>query len=379
MKFLHLSDLHIGKKVNGISMLEEQRFVLESAIKLIKDEKISFVLIAGDVFDRAIPSVEAMELFDYFLLQLNKLEIKTYIISGNHDNMDRLSYLSDLLHKSNIYISKPYTGKIECYTTDDINIYLMPYLYPMLVRKYHSNCKISNYSDAIEIVIKDLKLNSKKINILIAHQFVVSSKKPILSESEQKSAGGVDEINYKIFKKFDYVALGHLHCPQKVGVDKIRYGGSILKYSFSEINQKKSFCVVDVQSKDNIKISLFPIFQRHDMKEYRGYISEFLNKDFYSKINTDDYIHFTLLDENVIDAKSKLSLVYPNIMLLDFDNSFTKKLNDDFKVNLKEQKTLVEHFYDFYSTQFENKPDDIKKKIVIDVYNSILKEDECAL
>ena len=377
MKFLHLSDLHIGKKVNGISMIDEQKFALNAAVQLIKNENITSVLIAGDVFDRAIPPIEAMEVFSNFLSELNSLKVKVFIISGNHDNMDRLAYLSDLLYKSNIFISKPFCGNIECHSLDEADIYLLPYVYPALIRKYYPDEKISNYSDAIDVLIKNTKLNSKKINILLAHQFVVSSKVPVLSQSEQKSVGGVDEVDYKIFKKFDYVALGHLHCPQKVGLDKIRYGGSLLKYSFSEINQKKSFCVVDFKLKDSLKINLFSISQKHDMKEYRGYIDEFLNKDFYSKINKDDYIHFTLLDENVIDAKAKLSSLYPNIMLLDFDNTFTKGLNNDFEVNLKERKNLFEHFCDFYSMQFSNEPDEYKKQILLNAFNS-LKEGECA-
>ncbi len=377
MKFLHLSDLHIGKKVNGISMIEEQKFVLQQSIELIKKEDVSFVLVAGDVFDRAIPSIEAMDVFGSFLSELNSLNVNTYIISGNHDNMERLAYLSDLLHKSNIFISKPFIGEVECCSFENFNIYLLPYLYPALIRKYFPDEKIESYNDAFSLIIKNTKIDNKKINILLSHQFVVSSNAPILSESEQKSVGGVDEIDYKIFKKFDYIALGHLHCPQKVGLDKIRYAGSILKYSFSEINQKKSFCIVDCKSKDDIQIKLFPIFQKHDMKEYKGYIDDFLSKDFYSEINKDDYIHFTLLDDNVIDAKAKLSLIYPNIMLLDFDNNFTRNLNTSFDIELKKQKTLVEHFFDFYSLQSELEIDENKKQIVIETYNSI-REDKCA-
>ena len=378
MKFLHLSDLHIGKKVNNISMIEEQKFVLKEAIDLIINHEINAVLIAGDVFDRAVPSIEAMEVLNDFLFELNKLNTNVYIISGNHDNMERLSYLSDLLYKSNIFISKPFYGDIECFNLNDINIFLMPYIYPFIVRKYFPDEKISNYNDAIKCVIENTVLDDNKINILVSHQFVVSSNTPVLSESEQKSVGGVEEIDYRIFEKFDYVALGHLHCPQKIGIDKIRYGGSILKYSFSEINQNKSFCVVDIKSKNDISIELYPIVQKHDMKEYRGFIDEFLSKDFYSKINKDDYIHFTLLDENVMDAKSKLSSIYPNIMLLDFDNSFTRNLDCGFDVNLKEQKNLVEHFCDFYHTQSDENIDKSRKQIVVDVFNSIQKEGECS-
>ena len=379
MKFLHLSDLHIGKKVNGISMLQEQKYVLKQAVDIIKEQNINLVLIAGDVFDRAIPSIEAMDVFSSFLSELNILKVNVYIISGNHDNMDRLAYLSDLLHKTNIFISKPFTGEIEYYEYGDFNIYLLPYIYPALIRKYYPCEKISNYNDALKLLIQHTKLNKNKINILLSHQFVVSSNQTIVSDSEQKSVGGIDEIDYKVFKKFDYIALGHLHCPQKVGLEKIRYGGSILKYSFSEINQKKSFCVVNIKTKNDIEINLVPIVQKHDMKEYIGYIDEFLNKDFYTKIDKEDYIHFTLYDENVLDAKAKLSSIYPNIMLLEFDNTFTRNLNRNFDVDFKKQKTLVEHFCDFYFSRYDKELDFNKKEIVTDIYNSITKEDECAL
>lgn len=363
MKILHLADLHIGKKVNDFCMLKEQKFVLEQAVELIKNKKIESVLIAGDVFDKPIPSIGALELFNWFLKELNSLKIKTCIISGNHDNMDRLSYLSDFLEQSNIFISKSFDGKIQKVELGSkINVYLIPYLYPALVKKYYQDYEIKNYNDALKLVVDDIEIDKNKINIALAHQFVLGGEMPELSQSEQKSVGGIDEISYKIFNKFDYTALGHLHCPQKCGNEKIRYAGSILKYSFSEINQKKSFCVLDVE--DEITLEFYPINFLHEMNQYCGYLEEFLSKDFIQNHRTDDYIHFILKDEYVIDAKKKLSLIYPNIMLLEFDNEFTRNLNAVYNADINHQKTIDKYFEEFYKLQTNQELDKDKIKII---------------
>ena len=202
MKILHLGDLHIGKKVNDFCMLKEQKFVLEQAIDLIKKEQIEAVLISGDVFDKPIPQISALELFDEFLNQLVELKTKVFIISGNHDNMDRISYLSNLLKNSNIYISKPYEGKIEFIELkNNIRVYLMPYLYPSLVKKYYPNSQIKTYDDAIKTILDNIKLDNNYFNILLSHQFVIGSEENILSQSEQKSVGGIDQIHYNHYEK----------------------------------------------------------------------------------------------------------------------------------------------------------------------------------
>lgn len=374
MKILHLADLHFGKKVNDFCMLKEQEHVLGQAYKLIEKENIETILIAGDIFDRPIPPIGALELFDDFLNKLNKLSKKVFIISGNHDNNERLSYMSNLLSKSNIYIAKPYCGKIEKFElSKNIDIYLMPYLYPALIKKYYKEAEIKTYNDAIKIVVDDIKLNKNKFNILVAHQFVNSSKDTILSQSEEKSVGTIDEINYKIFEKFDYTALGHLHCPQKCTLDKIRYSGSILKYSFSEINQKKHFVVIDVNNNKEMNLNYYPIHFLHEMKEYKGYIEDFLNKDFYKNIDTNDYIHFILQDEYVLDAKKKLSIIYPNIMLLEFDNEFTKNINSQISSTSIKDKNIYEHFCDFYEKQTNIHLDETKDNIIKNILNEELK------
>jgi len=368
MKILHLADLHIGKKVNDFCMLNEQKYVLSQALELIKNENIQAVLIAGDVFDKAVAPIGALEVFDNFLKELNSLSIKVLIISGNHDNMDRLAYLSSLLEQSEIFISKSFNGEIQKVELNkEINVYLIPYLYPALVKKYYPNSQIKNYNEAMKLVVDDIKLDKNKFNIALAHQFVIGAKEMQLSQSEQKSVGGIDEISYKIFEKFDYTALGHLHCPQKCGSENIRYSGSILKYSFSEINQKKSFLVLDIENK-KITYKNYPIKFLHEMKQYRGFMEDFLNKDFIKKINTTDYIHFILEDEYVLEAKKKLSLVYPNIMLLEFDNSFTRNLNSATCAKTN-NKSTYEHFLDFYKIQTNQDLDENKSKIATSLLN----------
>ncbi len=382
MKMLHLSDLHIGKRVNDISMIDDQEFILEQVVDLIKEKNIKALLIAGDVFDKQIASIGALELFEKFINKVLEFDIKIFIISGNHDNMDRLAFLSQALRKSNIYISKTFQGFIEKIEFDNkINIFLMPYLYPALIRKYYAGFQITDYNSAIKVLLDGTDLDSDKINILLAHQFVAGLKEPILSQSEQKSVGGVDMVTYEHFKKFDYVALGHLHCPQSVGEKNIRYGGSILKYSFSEINQNKSFTIIDVKDKNNIELEFVKIKFKHELKHYSGYLEEFLSSDFYSKINTNDYIYFTLFDENVIEAKKKLLSIYPNIMQLDFDNSFTRNLNTALSSNIKNDKTIFEHFCSFCKLQTGLELNEHECDIVKETIDEIkLKEQNiCAL
>lgn len=377
MKILHLGDLHIGKKVNDISMLEDQKYVLNQALDLIKEKNIEAVLISGDVFDKPVAAIEAINLFSDFLKDLNELHTSIYIISGNHDNIERLSYLSSFLIKSKIYFATSFEGKIQKYSlNNDIDIFLMPYLYPALIRKYYSEIELNSYNDAIKKVVDDIEIDKNKVNIILAHQFVTGKNKDIiLSESEQKSAGSIDEISYEIFKKFDYTALGHLHCPQSAGLDNIRYSGSILKYSLSEINQNKVFTILNIENK-KITLEFQKINFLHDMKSYRGKFKDFCDEKFYSKIKKDDYIHFILEDEMIIDAKKELSLIYPNIMLLEFDNSFTRNMNNfEFK-NFKNNKTIEEHFFEFFEMQTGRKINKTEENSILDLINASFNEKE---
>ena len=374
MKILHLADLHLGKKLNDFSLILDQRYVLKQVLELISAKNISSVLISGDIFDRAVAPSDALELFGEFLYKLNSLKVKCYIIAGNHDNIERLSYLSNLVENSNIFISKNFSGKVQKYSvSQEIDVYLMPYLYPQIVRKYYPDIKISDYNDAISKVVDDIRVDTSKVNIMVAHQFV-SSCDLIYSDSEQKSVGGVDVISPEIFRKFDYTALGHLHCPQKVVYDNIRYSGSILKYSLSEINQKKFFTILNI-SNGRIDFEYCEINFLHELREYRGYLNDFLDEKFYSKIKVDDFIHFILLDENALDAKKKLSAIYPNIIFLEFDNSFTRNIDSAFELEVSPDKTLFEHFSDFYEMQCGEKMSKDKENIVVELVDKIKEQD----
>ena len=381
MKILHLGDLHLGKKFCEYSLIKDQEFVLKQALELVSVENIEAVLIAGDVFDRGIPPVEAVKIFNDFLCGLSKKNVSCFIIAGNHDSAERLSYLSPLVEKEKIFIAKPFdegfienNNKIQKISLNNkINIFLLPYVYPALVRKFSPNFEISNYNEALKLVLETAEIDETKTNIILAHQFV-SFEGLIQSESEQKSVGLIDNISYELFEKFDYVALGHLHCPQKIQSDKIRYSGSILKYSLSEINQKKLFTILNVKDKNDIKLEFREIKFLRDLKEFKGYIQEFLDEKFYSKIKKDDFIHFILLDDFVLDAKKKLSSIYPNIAMIEFDNVFTKKLNKEFSFSNKQNvnnQTILEHFEEFFNLQAGTELDEIKKEIVINTLNEM--------
>lgn len=351
MKFLHLADLHLGKKLNDFSMIEEQKFVLSQICKCITEKEIDSVLISGDVFDKPIPSIEALEIFSDFLNFISSNNKTVFIISGNHDSEFRLSNYSKILEKSNIFISKPFNGVVEKIKFDkETNIFLLPCLNIFQIKRAFPDEKITSFNEAFEILIKNTKINENEINILLAHQFI-SGSDLILSDSEQNSVGGVDEVNYSCLQKFDYCALGHLHCPQKIGMDKIRYAGSILKYSLSEINQKKSLCIFEINKNKELKFEFYPIKFIHEMKQYRGKIDKFLSEEFYNSIDVNDYIHFILEDDEVIEAKKKLSIIYPNIIQLEFDNVFTRNLNNSFESMISVDKSLFEHFSDFYKIQ----------------------------
>lgn len=347
MRILHLADLHIGKKIYGYSMLEEQEnILLNETMNIISTQHIEIVLIAGDIYDTSLPSGQAVMLFDKFLTKLSENDIKTYIIAGNHDSAERISFASDILQKNNIYISKPVNceigdRKLEKYIVEDIygniNIYLMPYM----------RC------EDVKEILSNTKVNLKERNILVAHQFVTSyGYKNELSDSETKNVGGIDDIDVELFDDFDYVALGHLHAPQKVGRDTVRYAGSILKYSFSEAEQKKAFTIINMGKKGNIEIEKVPIKPINDMRRISGPIDRLLSKEIYMEGNVLDYIQVTLTDEDeVFDAARRLKMVYKNILKLDFDNSRIRALNKVENIENIEHKSDIELFSEFYKNR----------------------------
>ena len=353
MKFIHLSDLHLGKRVNEFSMIEDQKYILIQTINIIDDEKPDAVIIAGDIYDKSIPSEEAMLLFDDFLLRLSKRNISVFVISGNHDSSVRLSDHSKLVVNQGIYLSPVYDGTLKPVSMEDeygeINVYMLPFIKPVVVKQYFSDEEILSYTDAVRVAIKHMNVDCNKRNVLVAHQFVLGAA---TCESEEHIVGGLDSVSSDVFDCFDYVALGHIHGKQYIGRETVRYCGTLLKYSFSEKNHVKSVTVVDIKEKGNIDIREVMLTPKRDLREIKGSYEDITNRKNYEGTNVDDYVHIVLTDEeDVIDAIGKLRTIYPNIMKLSYDNKRTRENNVLTEAGAIEEKSPLELFEDFYSMQ----------------------------
>ena len=356
MKFLHLSDLHIGKRVNEVSMLDDQAYILNQILDIADAEQPDAVLIAGDIYDRSIPSNEAVTLLDDFLVKLAKRRLPVLMISGNHDSPERLSFGSRLLNANEIYISPVYDGDIQPVTlTDDhgpIHFWLLPFIKPAHVRHYFPDEPIESYTDACRTVIAHMHIDPIERNVLITHQFVTGA---VTCESEELSVGGADNVDASIFDIFDYVALGHIHGPQNIGSNRIRYCGTPLKYSFSESDHHKSVTVVTINEKGTLHIQLQPLLPRRDLRQIRGSFAALTNKSSYEGTALDDYLHIILTDEeDVPEAIGKLRLIYPNIMKLSYDNTRTRTdrtIDAAADVQRKAPLELFEELYEMQNNQ----------------------------
>ena len=376
MKFFHLSDLHLGKRVNEFSMLEDQWDILQKIVMFAKEHKPDAVLIAGDVYDKSMPIVEAVQLLDRFLVWLNELGITVFIVSGNHDNAERVAFGAELLKNSSVHIVQSYNGKIAPVTLSDgygdINIWMLPYLKPSLIRRHFPDRDVNTYSDAISAALSNANLDISARNVLIAHQFVTGA---ITSESEEISVGGSENVDGSVFDGFDYVALGHIHRPQQIGRETLRYSGTPLKYSFSEASHTKSVTVVDMDGKGEIKITELPLVPLRDMREVRGTYNEIMNRNSYRGTNTDDYIHIVLTDEqDEPDAISKLRNVYPNLMRLEYDNKRTQAASSFETVASTEKKTPSQLFGELFEMQNGQPMSEDQSKYVTNLFNEIWEE-----
>ena len=356
MRFLHLSDLHLGKRVNEFSMLEDQAYILKEILNIIDEQKVEAVLIAGDIYDKVIPSAEAVRLLDDFLTRIAARELPVFLISGNHDSAERVAFGSRLMSSRQIYLSPVFESDVEPVTISDrygeINIYMLPFVKPSLVKRVYPEEEIITYQDAVNAAVQHMQIDTDKRNVLLAHQFVTGAAR---CDSEELSVGGVDDVDASVFDGFDYVALGHLHGPQKIGKETVRYSGTPLKYSFSEANQKKAAVIVDVEEKGKINIQQIPLVPKHDMREIRGTYMEVTALDFYKDMKTDDYLHITLTDEEDIpDAIGKLRTIYPNIMKLSYDNLRTRAavtVRGTAEVEEKSPMELLKEFYELQNNQ----------------------------
>lgn len=325
MKLVHLSDLHLGKRLNKFSLMEDQEDILNKILAIVRAEAPDGVMIAGDVYDKAVPSAEAVALFDRFLVGLAELTPHIFVISGNHDSPERIAFAAHLLSRAGIHLSPVYDGRVRpVELTDEFGtaaVYLLPFIKPAHVRRVFPEETIDTYTDALGAAVAHLELDQRKRNILVTHQFVTGAAR---SESEEISVGGADNVDGAVFAPFDYVALGHLHSPQSCGAPKLRYCGTPLKYSFSEAGDRKSVTVAELREKGDLRLRTVPLTPLRDMVELRGSFEAVTAAEFYAG-KREDYVHITLTDEQDIpDALGKLRAVYHNLMKLDYDNARTR-------------------------------------------------------
>lgn len=376
MKIMHLSDLHIGKKVNEYSMLQDQIYILKEILRIIDDEKVETVIIAGDVYDRSLPPNEALGLFDEFLYQLSGRNVNVFVISGNHDSPERISYCGRMMTENKIFLSPVYDGNVKPITLNDdygeVNFYLLPFVRPADIRRYFPDENIENYTDAVKVAIDNMNVDFSERNILVTHQFVTGAE---LSESEDIIVGGTDNVSGEVFDGFDYVALGHIHREQTVGKDNIRYCGTPLKYSFSEAKHIKSVTILDFNDKGNIEYSKIPLTPFRDMREIRGTYYELTLKSSYESTNTEDYLHITLTDEEDIpDAIGKLRSIYPNIMKLDYDNLRTRGSGTVDAIENIESKSPFELFAELFKQQNNQDMSEEQEEIMRNLIDKIWEE-----
>lgn len=366
MKFIHLSDLHLGKRVNEFSMIEDQAYILKKILGIIRDEEPDGVLIAGDIYDKSIPSVEAVELFDDFLKRLAGQKVPVFIISGNHDSPERLAFGAELIKLSGIHISPAYSGRVEPISLKDnygaVHIYMLPFIKPVHVRSVFPEETVESYTDAVRAAISHMDIQESERNILVTHQFVTGAQR---SDSEDICVGGADNVDVSVFDGFDYVALGHIHGPQSAGRERARYCGTPLKYSFSEANHHKSVTILELKEKGNLVIRAVELSPLRDMRELKGTYEELTNRKNYEGTRVDDYLHITLTDEeDIVDAMGKLRVIYPNLMKLDYDNRRTRENRELTGGETEESRTPLELIMDFYEKQ-NNQPMNEKQKALV--------------
>lgn len=352
MRFAHISDLHLGKRLNSFSLIEDQRHILDEIIRISVDNDCQALLIAGDIYDKSMPSAEAVALFDEFLSKLSVTELKVFIISGNHDSQERVSYASSIMESSDIFIAQGYEGQLKKVTVNDsfgdINIYMLPFVKLPHIRSCFQDEEIADHTQMMKVILENSDIDHSQRNILMCHQFITGAQ---TCDSEYINVGTLDNIDASVFEGLDYVALGHIHSPQNVRKN-VRYCGTPLKYSCSESNHKKSVTIIDMKEKGSVDISEIPLVPVRDLRELKGKYAELMDRDHYEGTNTEDFIHITLTDnEDIPEVLYKLRTVYPNIIQLDYDNLRTRKISQIDAVTNTETKTPIELFGSLYEEQ----------------------------
>ena len=377
MKFIHLSDLHLGKRVFDFNLSEDQKYILKEILEVIDSETPDAVLIAGDIYDKSVPSTEAVEILDEFIFQLSQRNLQVFLISGNHDSPERLAFASRIISSTGIHMSPVYNGKVEpTVLTDEhgpVNVYLLPFVKPAHVRRLFPDMKIESYDDALRVAVGALDIDLSSRNILVTHQFVTGA---VRSDSEEISVGGTDNIDASVFDGFDYVALGHIHGPQNIGSERIRYCGTPLKYSFSEAKHEKSVTVIDLEEKGNLSVRTVPLHPLRDLREIKGTYEELTYRPNYEGTKPEDYMHITLTDEDDIpDAIGKLRLIYPYLMSLDYNNSRTRSAGALSDLENVDHKSPLVLFEEFYEQQNGRAMSDEQKNLAREIMENIWEEE----
>ena len=357
MKLIHLSDLHLGKRVNEVSMIEDQEYILQQILRIIREENADAVMLCGDIYAKSVPSAEAVTLFDEFLSRLSRLQVQVLAISGNHDSPERLAFGSRLMEGAGIHMSPVYHGAVTPIELTDehgaVCFWLLPFLKPAHVKRFFPEERIESYTDAVRIAIENMDLDPAKRHVLLTHQFVTGAA---TCESEEISVGGSDNVDAAVFDGFDYVALGHIHGPQNIGSNRVRYCGTPLKYSFSEAEHYKSVTVVKLGEKGETQLHTVPLIPRHDLRIIRGSFAEVTDKAFYAGTAADDYLQVVLTDEEDIpEAIGKLRVIYPNLMKLTYDNTRTRTNQLIGDAEDVERKSPLQLFAELYEQQ-NNRP-----------------------
>lgn len=376
MKFLHLADLHLGKRVNGFSMLEDQAHILRQILAILDDEQPDGVLIAGDVYDKSVPSVEAVELLDGFLTELRARGVPVLLISGNHDSPERLAFGGRVMDSCGIHISPVYDGALAPVTLQDafgpVHVWLLPFVKPAHVRRWFPDADIESYTDAMAEAVAHMDIDTAARNVLVTHQFVTGGTR---SGSEELSVGGTDNVDSGVFAPFDYVALGHLHGAQHIGRETIRYAGSPLKYSFSEARQHKSVTVVTLGEKGDVQVRTVALTPLRELREIRGSYDELTARSFYEHTTyRSDYLHLILTDEqDVFDAMSRLRTIYPYLMTLDYDNARTRAAGGMSVPAEMERRTPLELFEALYKRQNHQPMSEVQRAYIAQLMEQIME------
>ncbi|WP_160719159.1 exonuclease SbcCD subunit D [Bacillus sp. USDA818B3_A] len=378
MKFIHTADWHLGKLVHGIYMTENQRAALEQFVAIVEEEKPDAVVIAGDLYDRSVPPTDAVELLDEILFKIN-VELKTPIvaIAGNHDSAERLSFGSSWYKHSQFYLTGKLTNNFKPVQVNGVNFYLVPYAEPGVVRQLLLDDSIHSHQEAMKALIGKIEetLNPNEPNVFVGHAFVLGGQ---TSDSERVlSVGGSGCVGAELFAPFSYTALGHLHSPDAIHHEKVKYSGSLLKYSFSEAKQKKSISIIEMDEKGNFTQRYRSLTPKHDMREMEGHLEELLDPGFYGNEQVDDYLKITLLDQGaLLDPINKLRQVYPNVLHLEKKIELTDSKNKQSYIALKsEKKSEIDLFEQFYTDMTTSEFTSEKRDIMTEIIEKVLREE----